>query len=114
MRALKVMILTAAALALASGSALAFHDGGVAYCQGCHTMHNSQNGAAVDAAHPNGNTYLLNAGNPSDTCLRCHAAYGQFASGTGFGPGGDFYWVTKTFSWTGTHGSGSSAGDSHG
>ncbi len=114
MKALRVMILTAAALALASGSALAFHDGGVAYCQGCHTMHNSQNGAVVDANHPGGNAYLLNSGNASDTCLRCHAAYGQFAGGTGFGPGGDFYWVTKTFSWTG-HGSTTySQGDSHG
>jgi len=114
MKALRVLVLTAAAMVLASGSAFAFHDGGVAYCAGCHTMHNSQNGAPVDAAHPAGNAYLLAYGNPSDTCLRCHAAYGQFATGTGFGPGGDFYWLTKTFTWgSGTRVS-SSPGNNHG
>lgn len=113
MKALRLAILTLGALVLASGSALAFHDGGVAYCQGCHTMHNSQNGALVDPAHPAGNAYLLNYGNPTDTCLRCHAGYGQFANGAGFGPGGDFYWVTKTFTWT-TPRSGSSQGYTHG
>lgn len=89
------------ALGLSASSVMAFHDAGVAYCAGCHTMHNSQNGAVVDAANPNGNAYLLNAGNASDTCLKCHAAYGQFAGGAGFGAGGDFYWVTRTFTWAG-------------
>ena len=103
-------------LGLSASSVLAFHDGGVAYCAGCHTMHNSQNGAVVDAAHPNGNAYLLNAGNASDTCLRCHAGYGQFKTGEGFGPGGDFYWVTRTFTWPGRYAGTtvSSQGDSHG
>lgn len=99
------------ALGLSASSVLAFHDGGVAYCAGCHTMHNSQNGALVDAAHPAGNEFLLNTGTPSDTCLRCHANYGQFMSGQGYGPGGDFYWVTRTFTWGST---GISKGDSHG
>lgn len=101
-------------LGLSASSVLAFHDAGVAYCQGCHTMHNSQNNAPVDAAHPNGNAYLLNAGNPSDTCLRCHANYGQFRSGEGFGPGGDFYWVTRTFTWVSRGTTYNSTGDSHG
>ncbi|MBK7703605.1 MAG: hypothetical protein IPI34_12330 [bacterium] len=101
------------ALALSSGAALAFHDGGVAYCAGCHTMHNSQNGNLVDVNHPAGNAYLLNNGNASDTCLKCHAAYGQFAGGFGWGAGGDFYWVTKTFSWT-TPRAGSTQGYTHG
>lgn len=101
-------------LGLSASSVLAFHDAGVAYCSGCHTMHNSQNGAPVDAAHPNGNAYLLNAGNPSDTCLRCHASYGQFRNGEGFGPGGDFYWVTRTFSWVSRGTTYNSTGDSHG
>jgi len=91
-----------------------FHDGGVAECAGCHTMHNSQNGTLVDASHPNGNAYLLNAGTPSDTCLRCHAADGQFKQGSGFGPGGDFYWVTRTFSWSAHGSTATSTGDSHG
>ncbi len=114
MKALRLALLTLGGLALASGSALAFHDGGVAYCQGCHTMHNSQDGALVDPAHPNGNAYLLNFGNPSDTCLRCHAAYGQFANGTGYGPGGDFYWMTKTFTWDSHGNPRTSLGDTHG
>ena len=102
------------AILLASGTGFAFHDAGVAYCAGCHTMHNSQDGALVDAANPTGNEYLLNAGNPSDTCLRCHASYGQFYGGEGYGPGGDFYWLTKTFTWSAHGHASSSEGDSHG
>jgi len=106
-----VMILT---LALSASAALAFHDGGVAECAGCHTMHNSQDGQYVDPEHPGGNAYLLNNGGPSDTCLGCHAGYGQFYNGEGYGPGGDFYWLTKTYSWE-AHGHTSySYGDSHG
>jgi hypothetical protein len=56
-----------------SGVAFAFHDQGVADCNGCHTMHNSEDGKAVDAAHPNGNAYLLKYATPSDVCLSCHA-----------------------------------------
>ena len=114
MRSLTISALTLLALSLAGGSALAFHDGGVAYCQGCHTMHNSQGGAPVDAAHPAGNAYLLNNGSPSDTCLKCHAGYGQFASGLGFGPGGDFYWLTKTFSYSAHGRTTTLAGSTHG
>jgi len=96
------------------GRAYAFHDGGVAYCQGCHTMHNSQNGSPIDPSAPAGHEYLLRYGNSSDTCLNCHANYGQFYGGAGYGPGGDFYWLTKTYTWT-SHGSTTtSAGDSHG
>jgi hypothetical protein len=100
-------------LAGSFGTAYAFHDGGVAYCGGCHTMHNSQNGAVVDAAHPNGNAYLLKAGNSSDQCLTCHASYGQFDGGLGYGPGGDFYWLTKTYTYS-SHGTKTIKGDSHG
>ena len=102
------------AVGLGANAALAFHDGGVAECAGCHTMHNSQDGALVDSAHPAGNAYLLASGNASDTCLSCHAGYGQFAGGTGFGPGGDFYWLTKTFTWSSHGRPASSEGDSHG
>jgi hypothetical protein len=101
-------------LALSASAVLAFHDGGVAECAGCHTMHNSQDGALVDAANPNGNAYLLNAGNSSDTCLSCHAAYGQFAGGTGYGAGGDFYWLTKTWSWSAHGHTSTSEADAHG
>jgi hypothetical protein len=50
----------------------AFHDGGVAHCNGCHTMHNSQDGAPVDPDSPNGNPWLLNDASPSDVCIGCH------------------------------------------
>lgn len=96
-----------------AGTANAFHDGGVAYCQGCHTMHNSQNNAPIDPNHPAGNEYLLRYGNASDTCLNCHANYGQFYGGAGYGPGGDFYWLTKTYTWN-EHGNKTSLGQSHG
>ena len=94
-----IFLMVFASLVLWSGSALAFHDGGVAECAGCHTMHNSQDGALVDPNAPLGNKYLLKAGSATDQCLTCHAGYGQFAGGTGYGAGGDFYWVTRTFSW---------------
>jgi hypothetical protein len=107
-------IIAALAIVAYCGPAMAFHDGGVADCAGCHTMHNSQDGQLVDPAHPQGNAYLLNYGNSSDTCLQCHAAYGQFAGGTGYGAGGDFYWVTKTYSWDAHGHTYYSEGDSHG
>ena len=40
------------ALGLGASTALAFHDGGVAECAGCHTMHNSQDGALVRPTTP--------------------------------------------------------------
>jgi len=53
--------------------ALAFHDQGVAHCNGCHTMHNSQDGNLVDPDSPTGNAWLLVDSTPSDVCLGCHA-----------------------------------------
>jgi hypothetical protein len=105
----------AMALVCAAGSAFAFHSAGVAYCGGCHTMHNSQNGAPVDTTGGGiGHEYLLKYGNASDTCLNCHASYGQFYGGAGQGPGGDFYWLTKTYSYS-AHGSTTTLkGESHG
>ena len=114
MRIAKFMALGILISMLAAGSALAFHDGGVAECAGCHTMHNHQDGAPVDTVNVTGNQYLLKADGATDTCLMCHAAYGQMNGGLGYGPGGDFYWVTKTYTWS-SHGHGySSEGDSHG
>ena len=42
-------IAVAAVFAFAYGNAYAFHSGGVAECNGCHTMHNSLEGVAADA-----------------------------------------------------------------
>jgi hypothetical protein len=66
-----------------TGSAFAFHDGGVARCEGCHTMHNSLQGNAMHTyksggkapaggAELVGNQYLLQASDASSTCLGCH------------------------------------------
>ncbi len=32
----------------------------------------------------------------------------------GYGPGGDFYWLTKTYTWSGHGGTEESSGDNHG
>ena len=113
MKNLKLMSAVLFAVVLSSGAAFAFHDGGVADCAGCHTMHNSQDGIAVT---PDGDShaYLLKAANSTDACLLCHAGYGQFADGFGYGPGGDFYWVTQTWSWSAHGRPFESLGDSHG
>ncbi len=54
-----------------------FHDGGVAVCGACHTMHNSQDGfPGGPGSH--GPNPLLNINPPSDLCLSCHS--GGFGS----------------------------------
>lgn len=70
----KVLLLALGFVFVLSGASFAFHDGGVADCSGCHTMHNSQDGAPIDAttATPNGNPYLLVDDSPSDVCIGCH------------------------------------------
>ncbi len=82
MKASRLLILAAAAVLVTGAPALAFHDGGVAACNGCHTMHNSQNGQPMNfnatgtgPGTPVGQgwPYLLLYANKSDTCLRCHA-----------------------------------------
>ena len=85
MRIAKLLALGMLILMVSAGGALAFHDGGVAYCAGCHTMHNSQDGLDVTDS-PVGYPYLLKAASATDQCLSCHAGYGQFAGGTGYGP----------------------------
>jgi hypothetical protein len=75
------MLLLGAIAILIAAPAMAFHDGGVANCQGCHTMHNSQGGAAMNKsadgtaaglAVGQGYTDLLLFPNASDVCLSCH------------------------------------------
>jgi predicted CXXCH cytochrome family protein len=93
MKTYKFLILAAAAVLVMGTPALAFHDGGVAACNGCHTMHNSSNGVAMNytAAGVLGGTQpgtgfpdLLLFANKSDTCLRCHgnntASYGVWSA----------------------------------
>lgn len=104
------------------GSSFAFHDGGVARCEGCHTMHNSLNNTTFNqgnASKWNGTQfqagpYLLQGDTPSEVCLNCHGV-GTTTSGyhvstegvvntTGgnlpvqYTPGGDFAWIKTTAS----------------
>jgi hypothetical protein len=94
--------------------ACAFHDGGVGNCDGCHTIHNSS-GGIPEAVSPG--RWLLKGMDPGSICLNCHAGPGSVmqpyvasADGSALTPGGDFYWLTKTFSWS----TGTSPGYSHG
>ncbi len=83
----RMLLLAALAVVVVSAPALAFHDEGVAHCNGCHTMHNSQDGQLVDPDSPNGNPWLLIDASPSDACLECHASgLGAVLSGPGFDP----------------------------
>ena len=97
---LKTLALLSAFVILAT-PAMAFHDGGVADCAGCHTMHNSQDGALVDPDSPNGNPWQLVDSTPSEVCLGCHAtrlgatfSADPLAPGTEYG-GGDFVFLTE-------------------
>jgi len=122
MKAMKVTMAVAASALLLAAPAMAFHDGGVAKCEGCHTMHNSKDGAPMGGGgkqtYANGTQfqtagYLLQGnGSTSDACLVCH----QGDTDTGpssyhistqkedmdpaagkfplqMGPGGDFGWI---------------------
>ncbi len=97
-----------------AGSALAFHSGGVAECEGCHSMHNSFEGSANVTGLPQyqSGPYLLKANDQSGSCLNCHqsadtAPTGYHISTAGVvaydsttpveaTPGGDFAWLKKT------------------
>ncbi len=89
MKFMKLAVAVAAAFAF--GNAYAFHDGGVAYCDGCHSMHNSSGNKAMSGGRNTGltgwnkagkasttqfqgNAYLLQGSDDSSTCLNCHAA----------------------------------------
>lgn len=94
-------------------TAFPFHVGGVGACDSCHSMHNPKDKEAMAGRKSES---LLIAADPSSVCLNCHAGIGGGSAsvfspdGSALTPGGDFYWLTKTFTWAG----GSSPGDSHG
>ena len=50
------------------GTALAFHEGGVANCGGCHVSHDSSGVSGIGL-----DPLLLKGPSPSDVCLSCHA-----------------------------------------
>ena len=128
MKGLKLSLVVLAATLLAfgfSGMAYAFHDGGVANCESCHTMHNSIGDAAVVPGKTQftGVSYLLKNSDQSSTCLQCHQGNTLGATGSknmftqgapssiaGVGPvyytpGGDFSWLTKSFQTSDSSGS---------
>lgn len=99
-----------------SGVGYAFHEGGVGYCEGCHKLHNSAHDTDQNI---NSEIIDLKGTDPSSTCLRCHAEQGMFYNvlsndGSMYTPGGDFYWLKKTFTFTVNGMQYRSAGDSHG
>lgn len=59
-----ILLTVSALLALAATPAMAFHQGGVGACNGCHLMH--EGNVAF-------NGQLLQADSASDLCLMCHA-----------------------------------------
>lgn len=118
------------------GTAFAFHDGGVASCEGCHTMHNSLELKGMITAGGPGNPsashiYLLKGVDAGSTCLNCHATGGPApdqhhiatypapltgSPPTQYTPGGDFGWLKKEYTWVSSEGmtTGTSRGERHG
>ena len=105
----------AAVFALTFSNAYAFHSGGVAECEGCHSMHNSFDGSPNVTGHTfaqGTGAYLLKANDSSGACLNCHQAADTTASSYHIStagvnpydstspveltPGGDFAWLKKT------------------
>ena len=132
---LSLVIMAAAILTIGlGGMAYAYHDGGVAYCEGCHTMHNSLGSQRMyrsnsQTSGPQGsvgttNAYLLQGTDQSSTCLMCHGpgsgsyhVYSNVGAGvapTNYTPGGDFNWVTKSYNWTEGTRAGTSPSQTHG
>src|ERR1035437_4747292 len=115
MKGIKLALTVAASALLLAAPAMAFHDGGVANCDSCHTMHNSLNGAPMAQNNgPTGTIYLAGpyllqgGGQASDACLNCHentsrSSYhistvkadenGATTFPNNRTPGGDFGWL---------------------
>lgn len=94
-----IVLMVGLALGLSYGYASAISGA----CSNCHTMHNSQNGTAVDASGPHEQLLKFD-------CVSCHtAAAGSATNSTSGAPavlhtgaapsqylaGGDFYWVVN-------------------
>lgn len=115
---LKISLAVSASALLLAAPAFAFHSGGVAECEGCHTMHNSLDGKAVTTALPQfqSGPYLLKGNDQSSACLNCHNAAdtapssyhistdaSKLAAGVApveMTPGGDFAWLKKNYTVT--------------
>lgn len=106
-RMIRMALAAAAILVLGlAGAGHAMHDGGVAHCDACHTMHNSSgntyidNGSGLNLVQWTTGINLLKGTDASSACLNCHAGtsgplvYTPTGS-TGFSnaPAGDFAWL---------------------
>jgi hypothetical protein len=135
MRTMFKLSLGAALVVAAIGfapAAYAFHDGGVAECEGCHTMHNSEGGKAVSTlgglTQFKSGPFLLQGNTQSEACLNCHnslttGSYHISTDGTLLVPGaapinytagGDFGWLKKTYTWVVRGSNVFSVGQDHG
>jgi len=76
-----------------TGTAFAFHGGGVAHCDGCHSMHAGSGNDNFGVQGPS----LTNGSDASSTCLNCHDGAGRYhvnsADGSNTNEGGDFHWT---------------------
>jgi len=89
-----LMIISAIFFSLClTGTAFAFHGGGVAHCDGCHSMH----GGSGNPDFANQGPSLTNGSDPSSTCLNCHDGAARYhvnsADGSNTNEGGDFHWT---------------------
>ena len=81
-----------------TGVAFAFHGGGVAHCDGCHSMHAGNGNLAADGGYfVSQGPSLTNGSDPSSTCLNCHNGAARYhvnsSDGSNTNEGGDFHWI---------------------
>ena len=119
---LSLVIFTATLMTLGIyGISNAFHSGGVAECEGCHSMHSPKAGGS----------FLLVGTDNSSTCLSCHmndadtgpssyhvstvdSKLGAGMAPLQRGPGGDFGWLKKTYTYTYSGNTYTEGGQTHG
>ena len=83
MKAARIMIILMAAALLVfglSGAAFAFHNGGVGFCEGCHTMHNSITSGTTPAYAPD---QLIGAGTGGWTGAAGNSSYNTNSGANG-------------------------------
>jgi hypothetical protein len=136
MKIAKISMLLVAAVAVVFGlstTSFAFHSGGVAECEGCHSMHNSLEGTTnvTGRTFAQGTgAYLLKANDQSGACLNCHNAADTAPSSYHIStngitpydstspvemtPGGDFAWLKKTMTFVVRGNTNTAHGERHG
>ena len=96
MKTSKMIMATVAGVLLMSGTAFAFHGGGVAHCDGCHSMHNSADNAREGSPTA---ASVMKGSDASSTCLNCHNGSKGYHVNSSIGDnvnqGGDFFWVSS-------------------